>query len=87
MTLEALEGLSEEGRRRLLLPLDGLLAGLPRAELDAGAESRFRKGQALPFAGAEGLCGVYGRHGVVGLGKAEAGRLLPVRLTAAQDAE
>ena len=57
------------------------------AELDAGAETRFRNGQALPFEGPEGLCGVYGRDGVVGLGRAEAGRLLPVRLTITQDAE
>jgi tRNA pseudouridine55 synthase len=87
VTLEALEKMTREEGRRRLVPLDGLLAGLPRAELDASAESRFRNGQALPFAGVEGLCGVYGRHGVVGLGKAEAGRLLPVRLTTMQDAE
>jgi tRNA pseudouridine55 synthase len=91
VTLAALEDLTGEERRRRLVSLDALLAGLPRAELDAGAESRFRQGQALPFEGAQGLCGVYGRDGVVGLGRAEAGRLLPVRLTAhraaTQDAE
>jgi tRNA pseudouridine55 synthase len=87
ISLEALERLGVEERRQRLVPLESLLAGLPRADLDAGAESRFRNGQALPFEGAEGLCGVYGRHGVVGLGKAEAGRLLPVRLTTMQGAE
>ena len=87
ITLQALEEMSLEQRRRRLLPLDGLLASLPRADLDPTAETRFRKGQALPFEGPEGLCGVFGREGVVGLGKAEAGRLLPVRLTTTQDAE
>src|SRR5262249_31284927 len=87
ISLDALEALSPDERRRRVVALEGLLAGLPRAELDASAETRFRNGQALPFEGAEGLCGVYGRHGVVGLGRAEAGRLLPVRLTTTQDAE
>jgi tRNA pseudouridine55 synthase len=87
VTLEALERMSPDERRDRLIALEGLLTGLPRAELDPDAESRFRNGQALPFDGLEGLCGVYGRHGVVGLGKAEAGRLLPVRLTTTQGAE
>jgi tRNA pseudouridine55 synthase len=85
--LEALEGMGETVRSRRLVPLAALLAGLPRAELDAAEESRFRNGQALAFEGVEGLCGVYGRGGVVGLGKADGGRLHPVRLTATQDAE
>jgi len=87
ITLEALERMSPDERRRRLVPLEGLLAGLPRAELDGPAETRFRNGQALPYEGEEGLCGVYGRHGVVGLGRAAAGRLLPVRLTTMQGAE
>jgi len=85
--LDALEQMSLDERRGRLVPLEGLLTGLPRAELDGPAETRFRNGQALPYDGQEGLCGVYGLHGVVGLGRAEAGRLLPVRLTAAQGAE
>jgi len=85
--LAALEGMGEMQRRGRLLPLTALLAGLPRAELDAAEESRFRNGQALAFEGVQGLCGVYGRGGVVGLGKADAGRLRPVRLTATQGAE
>ena len=84
--LEALQGMEETERRGRLLPLTALLAGLPRAELDAAAETRFRNGQALAFDGVQGLCGVYGRGGVVGLGRAEAGQLHPVRLTAAQGA-
>jgi tRNA pseudouridine55 synthase len=87
VTLAALEGLPAEDRPRRLLPLSRLLAGLPRTELDASAESRFRNGQALPYDGGEGLCAVHGRGGIVGLGRAEAGQLRPVRLTASQDAE
>lgn len=85
--LDALEGMGEKERAGRLLPLTAVLAGLPRAELDPAAETRFRKGQALPYEGPEGLCGVHGRGGVVGLGRAQAGRLHPVRLTASQDAE
>ena len=87
VSVDLLERMDEKQRGERLLPLSGLLGGLPRAQLDAAAEGRFRKGQALPFEGPEGLCGVYGRDGVVGLGRAEAGQLRPVRLTASQDAE
>jgi tRNA pseudouridine55 synthase len=87
LTLELLEKMDEKARASRLLPLTALLAGLPRAELDPAAETRFRQGQALPYEGPEGLCGVYGRDGVVvGLGRAQAGRLHPARLTS-QDAE
>jgi hypothetical protein len=67
-----------------ILPLAGLLSGLPRAEIDGAGESRFRNGQPLPYSGQEGLYGVYGAGGeVIGLGRADAlGRLHPVRLVA-----
>ena len=87
--LANLEEADEKTRHAALLPLSALLTGLPRAELDAASEARFRKGQALPGAALEGLCGVYGENGrVIGLGKSDAtGVLRPVRLTAAQEAE
>jgi tRNA pseudouridine55 synthase len=87
VTLAGLEEMPAEERPRRLLPLSRLFAGLPRADLDAGAEGRFRNGQALPYDGGEGLCAVHGCGGIVGLGRAEAGQLRPVRLTASQDAE
>lgn len=83
-TLEALEALSSEQRRRRLLPLPRLLEGLPRAELDAAAEAQLRNGQELKMAGlAEGLCALYRADGaVIGLARGEAGgRLRPLRLT------
>jgi tRNA pseudouridine55 synthase len=89
VSLDALEQADEKARSAKLLPLTALLTGLPRAELDAASEARFRKGQALACPANEGLCGVYGQNGgVIGLGRADAaGVLHPVRLTAAQEAE
>ena len=87
-TLDALEAMSPAERGRRLLPLEGLLRGLPRAELSPEEEARFRNGQALAIQGLAGLCGVHARDGrVIGLGHAEAGALRPVRLTATQEAE
>jgi len=87
--LANLEEADEKTRHAALLPLSALLTGLPRAELDAASEARFRNGQALAGPALEGLCGVYGQNGrVIGLGRSDAGGLLrPVRLTAAQEAE
>lgn len=90
VTLEALEAMTEAGRLGRLIPLAGLLQELPRTELDAAAEARFRNGQPLRLEGLpEGLRGVYGARGeVIGLALADgAGSLRPVRLTASQAAE
>ena len=66
-----------------VLPLAALLAGMPRAELDADGEARLRNGQVLKISGLqEGLCGVFGPGGaVIGLGHAEKGELRAARLT------
>jgi tRNA pseudouridine55 synthase len=88
VTLERLEALPSAERLACLLPLPALLRGFPRAELADEDEARFRNGQTLPFQGAAGLCGVFGPGGrVVGLGRADARGLHPVRLTASQAAE
>lgn len=67
-----------------LLPLAALLADLPRAQLDAAQEARFRNGQSLDSFPGEGLHGVYRADGaVVGLGLAGPdGALRPLRLIA-----
>ena len=80
---EALQKMTPEERQRTLLPLAALLGGLPRAELDADAEDRLRKGQALKLDGlGAGLHGVFDAAGqVIGLGHAESGVLRPLRLT------
>ncbi|MCM5569722.1 tRNA pseudouridine(55) synthase TruB [Burkholderiaceae bacterium FT117] len=46
--LEALEALDLPQRRARLAPVDALLAGLPRVDLDPQAAARFRNGQRLP---------------------------------------
>lgn len=85
VALDALAAMPESRRTRHLLPLPELLAGLPRAELDAEQEARFRNGQTLKGVLSEGLCAVYGAGGgVIGLGQADrAGALRPLRLVAA----
>jgi hypothetical protein len=77
-----LEALASQPRRHLL-PLAALLQDLPRAEVGAREEARFRNGQCLARSAATGLCAVYGPNGgVVGLGEARDGKLRPVRLLA-----
>jgi tRNA pseudouridine55 synthase len=83
VSLDALEAMAGPERSARVLPLDGLLSGLPRAVLDGSLEARFRNGQALPYEGGQGLCGVFGASGaVIGLGRLDSGRLHPVRLVA-----
>ncbi|HJY76192.1 MAG TPA: tRNA pseudouridine(55) synthase TruB [Burkholderiales bacterium] len=79
----SLEQLSSQGNRHLL-SLGALLAGLPRIELDAAQEARFRNGQSLESFPGEGLRAVYGAGGaVIGLGQAApGGALRPLRLVA-----
>jgi tRNA pseudouridine55 synthase len=86
-TLEALAGMPAPQRQARLLPLADLLAGLPRAELDAPAAARLRNGQVLPISGVgAGICGVYGPGGVViGLGRSDGVSLHPLRLTQATE--
>jgi len=80
----SLNSLSFESRLSCLIPIPALLADLPRAELDAAQEARFRNGQSLDSFPGEGLHAVYGADGrVVGLGQAgHGGALKPVRLLA-----
>ena len=84
VTLEALAAMPAQERARHLLSLGALLADLPRAELDAAQEARFRNGQSLDSFPGEGLRAVYGSGGsVIGLGQARPdGGLRPLRLVA-----
>jgi tRNA pseudouridine55 synthase len=77
----SLEALSSQAQRHVL-SLPALVEDLPRAELDAGQEARFRNGQCLDSFPGEGLRAVYGADGrVIGLGHALAGgSLKPLRL-------
>ncbi len=86
-TLDEIARLNETQRQGRLLPMERLLADLPRVELDAAAETRFRNGQALPLIGqANGLHAVYGPDGaIIGLGRSDGASLHPVRLTSLQE--
>jgi len=85
--LDALQEMAPEQRDRVLLPLDRLLAGMQRVELDPGAARKFEMGQTITWQGLQGgLCAVYrpGAGGFVGVGEADGGgRLRPRRLSAA----
>jgi len=85
--IEALRAMSPAARAERLLPLAALVEGLPRTALDAAAEARLRNGQALEISGlAEGVHAVVRADGaLIGLGRAEAGLLRPLRLTQAAD--
>ena len=84
-TPEALAAMAPGERASRVTSLEGLLSGLPRAELTPDLAARFRNGQTVHVAGCGRLCGVFGPDGrVLGLGRgSEDGRLHPVRLTAA----
>jgi len=77
----SLDALSSPARTEHLMTLAALLADLPRAELDAAQEARFRNGQSLESFPGEGLRAVYGAGGaVIGLGQAApGGTLRPLR--------
>ena len=79
-----LDSLVSPSGTKHLLPISALLANLPRAELDAAQEPRFRNGQSLDSFPGEGLHAVYGADGaVLGLGQVgRGGALKPVRLLA-----
>ena len=80
----SLDALASPSRTEHLMTLAALLADLPRAELDAAQEARFRNGQSLESFPGEGLRAVYGAGGaVIGLGQAATGGTLrPLRLLA-----
>ena len=84
VTLDALQALDAAGRQARLLPLDSLLEGLPRLDLDEAQSVRFLNGQAIELDGSAGPCRVYGREGpLLGIGESRPGiGLRPVRLLA-----
>ncbi|MEO8144252.1 MAG: tRNA pseudouridine(55) synthase TruB [Betaproteobacteria bacterium] len=84
VTLDVLQALGDAGRLARLLPLDSLLEGLPRLELDEAQSARFLNGQAIALDGGAGPCRVYGRQGpLLGIGESRPGSgLHPVRLLA-----
>lgn len=85
VTLEGLDSLTLPGRDERLLPVDGLLAPLPRADLGAADTLRVLHGQGVRWQGAAGTrYRYYGENGgFLGLGELTAdGWLNPRRLVA-----
>jgi tRNA pseudouridine55 synthase len=85
VTLEQLQAASGAERDRWLLPLERLLAGLPRVDLAEPVAGRFARGQAIRLEEPrQGRCSVYGGNGeFLGIGEADpAGDLRPRRLVA-----
>ena len=83
---EALESMSLEQRRKLLLPVDAALTEWRRLDLPAGGVSAFRQGQTISVPpGPPGTVRIYAAElGFLGLGAIEpAGRLVPLRLISA----
>lgn len=90
-TLEAVQAAGEEARDALLLPIERLLANLPRIELPGAAADRFAQGQAVPApqAAAPGRYQVHrARGGLLGVADAAGdGVLRPRRLLAPRPEE
>lgn len=87
VTIEALEQLAPPERVARLAPLDALLRGLARVELDDTLAGRFVQGQRLKMnSNLQGRVRVYGPRGLLGTAMLEAdGRLQPQRLIAYRD--
>lgn len=84
VTLTALESMPAAVRCEWLLPVDTLLASLPRVELDEASSRRFCHGNAIDLGGVPGRIRVYGPDGsLLGLADLdERGALNPRRLLA-----
>jgi tRNA pseudouridine55 synthase len=88
VTLDRLEAMDASARTALLLPVDVLVAGLPRLDLADDAAARFRHGAAVPAAGLPaGRSVVYGGGALIGLADIRDGVAHPARLVAAPAAE
>jgi tRNA pseudouridine55 synthase len=81
-TLQQVEAMEPGARDALLLPLDTLVSGLPRLEVDAIQAERLAKGQRLAWHEGvpDGKCRLYAEGSFIGLGELERGRLSPSRL-------
>jgi tRNA pseudouridine55 synthase len=82
--LDVLEALPASERDACLLPVDVLVAGLPRIEADAAATGAFLKGQAIAAPpAASGVHAVFGAQGLLGVADAVGGLAQPRRVVAA----
>ncbi|MFM8548116.1 MAG: tRNA pseudouridine(55) synthase TruB [Betaproteobacteria bacterium] len=86
VSLDALEAGGEDARQAYVAPLDRLLGGLDRVELDADRALRFSQGQKLrvaePSDSAARRVAVYGVQALLGVATLESGVIAPLRLVA-----
>jgi tRNA pseudouridine55 synthase len=85
-SFEALEDISLQARRAVLLPVDAALGSSPRYDLPASQVMALRQGRTLDVpAGVPGTVRIYSDElGFLGLGELEVpGRLVPLRLISA----
>ncbi|HEY8266912.1 MAG TPA: tRNA pseudouridine(55) synthase TruB [Steroidobacteraceae bacterium] len=83
VTLETLEAMAPDARLERLLPVDVLVADMPRVDLAPDDVERFRHGVAVAAAGtASGRCVVYGAGELLGLADVDTGVAKPSRLLA-----
>jgi tRNA pseudouridine55 synthase len=82
VTLDDIESLSIDARDRALLPVDAMLRALPMIRVDAAGAMHLRQGRAVAqAASADALMRAYDSENMlVGVVRAEAGSLVPVRL-------
>jgi tRNA pseudouridine55 synthase len=82
ISLEALEARPDEAAGRLL-PVDVLVAHLPRADVEPSAAAAFLHGQAVAVPVAPGPCRVYGEGRLLGVAEVAGGLAQPRRSLAA----
>jgi tRNA pseudouridine55 synthase len=84
-TWEQIEGMNAEQRDSCLLPLDCMLQGFPRLDLDELQVRRLAQGQRLGLDTGlpDGKIRLHGPQGFIGLGVLQGRRLAPERLIAA----
>ena len=82
IALDALEAMTPEARMATLLPVDVLLAELPRLAVDAADAQRLRDGRAIPAgAGAPERCRAYAPDGaLLGVVTRDGDMLVPERM-------
>jgi tRNA pseudouridine55 synthase len=81
--IEALQSMGPDEARKRLLPLETLVAGLPRVEIAGDAEIRFRHGQHVLARAPGGPVAVFGAtRGFLGVGDPSGDSVAPLRLVA-----
>lgn len=82
IALDALEALDPAARDARLLPVERLVDGMPRVDLDDEGARRFSQGRTVAVPAADGRCAVFAGGRLLGLADVSGQRLVPARLVA-----